>query len=298
MRFFFYNGEKAELGVRIMETPVRIYQMNSGLSEEENAVAENLRAHDLCFYRFTGGNSSETDELTDQLCALREKKVLLIGVFRFPFRFEGKKRFQTATMQYFRMKELCDAVIYFKSDGLMETIDASTTIRDANLIFNAIEERTIETLQEMIEMTGEMNIDFQDIKTFIRANKGPLFLHTVESDNFDEPLKYLISTPYLPEDFTDGKQLIINIGYTRNADMEAFRQINLRLHDLFSKADLFKLGSYFIDEPGQRFTITLLVNGIDDPIDTPDDYKKVPRYKELLRKWQLWTEKGKEKVHT
>jgi cell division protein FtsZ len=281
-----------------METPVRIYQMNSGLSEEENAVAENLRAHDLCFYRFTGGNSSETDELTDQLCALREKKVLLIGVFRFPFRFEGKKRFQTATMQYFRMKELCDAVIYFKSDGLMETIDASTTIRDANLIFNAIEERTIETLQEMIEMTGEMNIDFQDIKTFIKANKGPLFLHTVEGDSFDEPLKYLISTPYLPEDFTDGKQLIINIGYTRDADMEAFRQINLRLHDLFSKADLFKLGSYFIDEPGQRFTITLLVNGIDDPIDTPDVYKKVPRYRELLRKWQLWTEKGKEKVHT
>ncbi|MBM7572959.1 cell division protein FtsZ [Aquibacillus albus] len=274
-----------------METAVRIYQMNSGFSETEEAMAAKLEPNDMCFYRFIGGNSSETDDLTNQLYELKEKRVLLIGVFRFPFRFEGKKRFQTATTQYFRMKELCDAVIYFNSDGLMETIDTNTTIRDANLIFNAIEEQTIESLKEMIQMTGEMNIDFQDIQTFIKGNKGPLFLHTVEGESFDEPLKYLISTPYLPEDFTDGKQLILNIGYTRDMDMEAFRQINLRLHDLFSKADLFKLGSYFIDEPGERFKITLLVNGIEDPIDRPSDYKKIPKYMGLLRKWQLLGQK-------
>ncbi|WP_204501631.1 cell division protein FtsZ [Aquibacillus albus] len=280
------SGEKGN-----METAVRIYQMNSGFSETEEAMAAKLEPNDMCFYRFIGGNSSETDDLTNQLYELKEKRVLLIGVFRFPFRFEGKKRFQTATTQYFRMKELCDAVIYFNSDGLMETIDTNTTIRDANLIFNAIEEQTIESLKEMIQMTGEMNIDFQDIQTFIKGNKGPLFLHTVEGESFDEPLKYLISTPYLPEDFTDGKQLILNIGYTRDMDMEAFRQINLRLHDLFSKADLFKLGSYFIDEPGERFKITLLVNGIEDPIDRPSDYKKIPKYMGLLRKWQLLGQK-------
>ncbi|WP_170287546.1 cell division protein FtsZ [Aquibacillus halophilus] len=280
-----------------MDKPAKIYQIKSTLFETEKAVAANLEPDDLCFYRFIGGNSSETAELTNQLCELKEKKILLIGVFRFPFRFEGKKRFQTATIQYLRMKELCDAVIYFNSDGLMETIDANTTIRDAHLTFNAIEERTIEALKEMIEMTGNMNIDFQDIETFIKANKGPLFIHTVEEESFDEPLKYLFSTPYLPNDFTDGKQLIINIGYTQEVDMEAFRQINLRLHDLFSKADLFKLGSYFIDEPGQRLKITLLVNGIDDPIDTPDDYKKLPKYKELFRKWQILAEKGKTKIN-
>lgn len=79
--------------------------------------------------------------------------------------------------------------------------------------------------------------------------------------------------------------------------MDAFRQINLRLHDLFSKADLFKLGSYFIDEPGHRFKISLLVNGINDPIAIPSDYKKFPKYKGLLKKCKDLAEKGKEKVH-
>ncbi|MFD1038783.1 cell division protein FtsZ [Virgibacillus byunsanensis] len=279
-----------------METLARIYQINSKTSETDHTVVSKLKPDDLCFYRFLGGNSSETEELINQLYALKEKNILLIGVFRFPFRFEGKKRFQTATNQYFRMKELCDAVIYFNSDRLLETIDISTTIHDAHNTFNTIEDLTIEGLREMIEMTGDINIDFHDIETFIKAEKGPLFVHTVERESFDEPLKDLISTPYLPEDFTDGKQLIINIGYTHDVDMEAFRQINLRLHDLFSKADIFKLGSYFMDEPGQHFKISLVVNGINDPVKAPDNFKKLSKHNGLLRKWQHLTEKAKSRV--
>lgn len=277
-----------------METTERIYQLTQGALEMDKSDSI---SDEVCFFRFIGGNSSETHELINELRTLKEKSHLLIGIFRFPFRFEGKKRFHTATTQYFRMKEFCDAVIYFHSDGLMEIIDSRTTIREANQTFHSIEEYTIQSLKQIIEETGEMNIDLQDIKTFINKYKGPLFLHTVEGESLDEPLKYLISTPYLPDDFTDGKQLIINIGYTRDVDMETFRQINLRLHDLFSKADIFKIGSYFIDEPGQRFIITLVVNGISDPIETPNDYKKLPRYKEYVRKWQRLIEKGKRRFH-
>lgn len=290
--YFFYNEKKGELGDRLMVRSAKIYQMNHDFKESELPVSEKQEREYLSFYRFIGGNLSDTEDLVNQLRELREKTRLLIGVFRFPFRFEGKKRLETAITQYFHMKELCDAVIYFKSDGLMETIDAHTNIHESNLMFIGIEDYIVETLRETIEMTGEMNIDFQDIESFIKGKKGPLFLHTIEGDSFDEPLKYLISTPYLPEDFTDGTQLIINIGYTRDVDMEAFRQINLRLHDLFSKADLFKLGSYLIDEPGQTFRITLLVNGMDDPIEAPHEFKEIPKQRGLFSKWEHWVEYG------
>ncbi|WP_164667275.1 cell division protein FtsZ [Virgibacillus doumboii] len=276
-----------------MDTLVKIYQTDYEAFATDQSITENLEPDNLCFYQFSGGNANETDDLINQLDALKEKKALLIGIFRFPFRFEGKKRFQTASSQYFRMKELCDAVIYFHSDALMESIDKYTTIREANQTFHAIEEHTIHTMKQLIERTGDMNIDFQDIEAFINKNKGPLFLHTVEGETFDEPLKDLISTPYLPDDFADGRQLMLNIGYARDVDMEAYRQINLRLHDLFSKADLFKIGTYFMDEPGQHFNITLLVNGIRDPIDTPDDFKKLSKYRTLFRKWQGLTKKGR-----
>ncbi|TFB14641.1 cell division protein FtsZ [Filobacillus milosensis] len=276
-----------------METPVKIYHVDQGEWQKNKLVMENPEQENLYFFRFIGGNPSETDELIQQLRVLKGQKTLLIGIFRFPFRFEGKRRAQTATEQYLRMKEFCDAVIYFHSDDLMDLIDHKTSIRDAQNTFNAVEEETIRSLKELIEHTGDMNIDFHDIESFIHKNKGPFFIHTVENDSFDIPLKYLISTPYLPKDFTDGDQLIINIGYTRDVNMETFRQINLRLHDLFSKAELFKIGSYFIDEPGERFKITLIVNGIADPIEPPENYRKISKYNEMVGRCKRIIEKGK-----
>ncbi|WP_188207889.1 FtsZ/tubulin family protein [Alkalibacillus aidingensis] len=279
-----------------MDTPAKIYHVNQGDLRSDKQFSPNPLQDYLYFFRFIGGNPSETEGLIENLRALKDKKPLVIGIFRFPFRFEGKKRLQTAAIQYLRVKELCDAVIYFQSDALMELIDDETPLHEANSTFDAIEEEAIHSLTQLLENSGDINIDFHDIEAFIRKNKGALFLHTVEGDSFDIPLKYLISAPYLPEDFIDGKQLIINIGYTRGVNMEMFRQLNLRLHDLFSKAEPFKIGSYFIDEPGERFKITLVVNGIEDPVDVPDNYKELSKYKELYFKWQRLIEKGKRRL--
>ena len=79
--------------------------------------------------------------------------------------------------------------------------------------------------------------------------------------------------------------------------MEAYKQINLRLHDMFHKADLFKLGTYFIDEPGQKFRITLLINGIQDPIPRPENMKQVLSYSSRIkRKWKTTLQKGRHAV--
>jgi len=280
---FFYNRGKSLLGEWIMETMGKVYPINSRAIDLDKSVQKD---ENLCFFRFIGGNDSETEQLINHLRQLRKNHELVIGIFRFPFRFEGKKRFITASTQYYLIKELCDAVIYFRSDSFMELIDENTTMRDANVLFNSVEEHTIQSLKQIIEKTGDINIDYQDLKTFILKNKRPLFLHTVEEESFDEPLKYLISTPYLPDDFTDGKQLMINIGYTREVNMDMFRQINLRL----------KIGSYFIDEPGESFKITLIVNGIQDPVEIPNEYKRPFKYHELFKKWYRLAEKGSRRL--
>ncbi|MFS0672148.1 cell division protein FtsZ [Ornithinibacillus sp. 179-J 7C1 HS] len=263
------------------------FKMNTDFSDKKQSTIAELQQDDISFYRFIGGNPSETEGLRTKLQNLRARKPLLIGVFRYPFRFEGKRRQATAREQYYIMRDFCDAVMFFDSDGLMETIDLTTPIHEARHTFDTIEDQTINGLRDLVDETGKINIDYQDVKSFIYRNRGPLFLHTIEGRNFDEPLKYLIATPYLPKDFFEGKQLILNIGYTRGVDMEAFRQINLRLNDLFDKADLFKIGSYFIDEPGQRFRITLLVNGLDDPIENPkvSSNKTTTKYRNFIRKW-------------
>jgi cell division protein FtsZ len=262
----------------MLEKSGKIYRIKHQLSDESSVS--------ISFYRFIGGNASETDEMVEQLHALKREKGLLFGIFRFPFRFEGKKRLQIAIMQYYRMKAICDGITYFHGDGMMETLKPGTSVKEAHEIFSSMEEAAVTAMEEMICMPGEMNIDGRDIHTFMTAYKGPFFLRSFEGDSFDEPLKYIIAAPYLPPDFADGRQMIIQIGYTREVDMETFRQINLRLNDLFHKADLFKIGTYFMDEHRSSIKITLLVNGLIDPFPRPDSMKsKYFPSLALLRKW-------------
>lgn len=269
-----------------MEKPVKIFRVKQEITDTEMSILPTLQEDDLCFFRFLGGNVNETDKLIEQLTLIKQQKSFLFGIFRFPFRFEGKKRLHTAILQYHRMKEVCDGITYFQSDGMMDTLEEGTSIHKANEIFDTYEEGPIDAIQEMIELPGAMNIDVQDIRSFIQGNKGPVFIRSFHGDSFDEPLKYMISAPYLPPDYADGEQMMIHIGYAHSVDMSAFQHINLRLNDLFHKADLFKLGTYLMDEPGQRIKVTLAVNGISDPYPRPDKLKKTPLQKYWLkRKW-------------
>jgi cell division protein FtsZ len=278
-----------------MEEYIRVFEIKQSLSDNDLEFLLTMDHENICFFRFTGGNPSETNGFIKQLYRLKESKCLLFGIFRFPFRFEGKGRMQTAIEQYYRMKEACDAITYFYSDGMMEMLEEGTSIREANHQFEQFEKAPIEAVKEMVQQTGDINIDVRDIQTFIRDKRGVLFIRTFEGKSFDEPLKYLISAPYLPPDFTEGKQMIINVGYTNEVEMDTFRQINLRLNDLFNKAEIFKLGSYQINEAGSRLRITLMVNGISDPFKRPDRIKQGNLYQYwFMRKWEKLSQKGRQ----
>lgn len=269
-----------------MEKSVTLFQFQQSLSDKQLKLLDELHRDDVCFFRFIGGNSGDTEKLIDQLSALREKGVLLFGIFRFPFRFEGKRRLQTAIVQYFEMKERCDGITYYFSDGMMETLVPHISIQAANQAFDEMELMPVKALENMLQHPGTVNIDVQDVFTFVRSHKGPVFVRTIEGDSFDEPLKYSVSAPYLAQDYMDGKQMMINIGYGQQVNMESFRQISLRLNDLFNKADLFKLGTYHIDEPTERFKITMMVNGLSDPFERPETMHWTSQSRTWIkRKW-------------
>jgi cell division protein FtsZ len=264
-----------------MSSTVRIFRIRQSLSDGDMALVESMGTGDFCFFQFVGGNASETDRMTEQLMTLKSTGALVVGVFRFPFRFEGKRRLQTAIAQYHQMRELCDAITYVHGDGMLQSIEPGTPLQRANEYFANLEEEPIRAIEEIVRLPGQLNIDARDVQTFLKESKGPVYIRTIEGETFDEPLKYVMSAPHLPKDYTEGTQMMINIGYTRSVDLRAFQQMNLRLTDLFHKADLFKLGTYLLDDPGYRFRITLMVSGLQHPFPRPDT---LPRF-QVPRLW-------------
>ncbi|MCA1029669.1 cell division protein FtsZ [Bacillus timonensis] len=269
-----------------MGNSVKIVHIKQKMTEKQQSLLSSMGTDDLCFYRFVGGNSNETAELYKNLQLLKRRKVTVIGFFRFPFRFEGKKRQQTAVEQYYLLKQASDAITYFLSDGMLDLLDAGTTLKEAANVFAMLEETPILALEKMILRTGDMNIDVKDLQSFLGGSRGPFFIHTIEEDFFDEPLKYLMAIPYLPHDYADGDQMLIQMNCSDNVDMDEFRQVNLRLHDLFHKAELFKLGTEVVTDAPTRFKITVLVNGLKDPFQRPEPTQQHVLERVLMKgKW-------------
>ena len=276
-----------------MADTVRIFKVKQGLGADSAALISNIHRNDFCFFRFSGGNTGETARLIEDLCNLKTTGVFLIGIFRFPFRFEGKRRLQTAMLQYQQMRELCDTTTYIRADGMLETLNEETSLEDAYQRFDWIEDAPIRSIEELIQFTNKTNIDAEDVRRFLSDSKGPIYIRTFEGDKFDEPLNDILHAPYLPHDYTEGRQLILAIGCSRNVGMDTFQLMNLRFNDLFHKCELFKLGTYFFDAPaGNHFRITLMVNGISDPY--PQILHRFQKQRLwLMRQWHLMAYKGK-----
>lgn len=255
-----------------MQSP-RIYTVRQILSVGNMAELKQAQPGDFCFYEFGGGNQSETATLEAALATLKEFPVCLVGVFRFPFRFEGKRRLATAVGQYYRMRDICDGITYQTGDGMLAMLEENAALQHAERAIEWLDGEPARSVENMLTMNGAMNIDGSDVETFIRQSQGPLYVHSF-AGNLDEPLKYTLNVPYLPADYADGTLLLVNIGYSAAVDMTAFQQINLRLTDLFHKADLFKLGTHYLEGADCRFTVTMLVSGLADPIPRPNDLPK------------------------
>jgi cell division protein FtsZ len=278
---------------------VRIFKVKQALGADSEALISNIRGNDLCFFRFSGGNVGETPRLIEELCDLKATGVFLVGIFRFPFRFEGQRRLQTAILQYYQMRELCDAVTYIHADGMLETLNEETSVEDAYQKFDWVEDEPIRAIEEMLRVSEQASVNAEDLRTFLSQTKGPVYTRTLDTDASDEPLHDVLDTPCLADDYTEGRQLIAYMGCAKDMPMSTFQLMNLHLHDLFHNCESFKLGTYFLDKPGRtRFRITLMVNGIADPYPQTQPFRRF-RVQQLWlkRQWSLMTYKGKNLNH-
>ena len=102
--------------------------------------------------------------------AAREMDVLTVGIVTIPFQFEGKRRSAQATEGLEKMREAVDTLLIIRNDKLRE-LYGNLTIRAA---FNNADEilcTAAKGIAEVITLTGEINVDMNDVNTVMR-NSG------------------------------------------------------------------------------------------------------------------------------
>ncbi|MDZ7780165.1 MAG: cell division protein FtsZ [Gemmatimonadota bacterium] len=184
------------------------------LAESEEEVRSALEGADLVFV--TGGMGGGTGTGAAPLVAeiARDLGALTIGIVTKPFSFEGKKRERQAQQGLAELRRCVDTMILVPNDRLLSVVPKGTSFRDALKKADEVLLNATQGISDLISVTGEVNVDFADVRTVMSA-RGPALMGSGfgEGDNrAQEAAQEAISSPLLDDISISGARgVLINI---------------------------------------------------------------------------------------
>ena len=147
-------GGKPEIGRRAAE-------------ETKEAIRKELTGADLVFVvaGMGGGTGTGAAPMVAQLA--RECGALAVSIVTTPFGFEGTRRKTIAQMGLDPLKMASDTVIVVSNDRIMGSIKKNTTIMNSFAIADDVVKDAIMAVSRIINVAGDINVDFADIKTVV-----------------------------------------------------------------------------------------------------------------------------------
>jgi len=184
------------------------------LAESEEEVRRALEGADLVFVTAGMGGGTGTGAAPMVAEIARDMGALTIGVVTKPFSFEGKKREKQAMQGLAELRRAVDTMILVPNDRLLSVVPKGTSFKDALKKADEVLLHATQGISDLIRVTGEINVDFADVRT-VMAARGPALMGSGfgEGDNrAQEAAQEAISSPLLDDVSISGARgVLINI---------------------------------------------------------------------------------------
>ena len=198
---------------------------------------------------------------------------LTVGIVTKPFSWEGKPRSRHAEEGLERLKEHVDTLIIIPNDRLREIIDKTTPMTEAFKEVDNVLRLGVQSISDLIAVTGLVNLDFADVKT-VMANKGDALIGigvATGENRAIEAAKQSVSSPLLETDIRGATDAIINI--TGGANLSLF-EVEDAVEVIRESAgtDINTIFGAVINESlGDDIIVTVIATGIDQYDNSFDD---------------------------
>ncbi|GGM70054.1 cell division protein FtsZ [Thermogymnomonas acidicola] len=210
--------------------------------------------------------------------AAKDANALVISTVTLPFTSEGRIRMENALQGLEKLSQYSDTLIAIPNDLLLKHVPKKP-LDEAFAFSDRFLGEAMKGLTEMITQTGEINIDYADVKTVMKDG-GVALIGIGEVDGGDNralrALEMAISSPLIDTDISDARGCIIRIvgGSITLAEAEtATREIQRRIN---KDANII-LGTAVDPSMGSRLRVLLLLTGVKSPymIKTLEDAKNL-----------------------
>ena len=158
-----------------------------------------------------GGTGTGAAPIIAQIA--KELDILTVGIVTLPFEFEGKLKMDKALTGIDELKVSCDSVITILNQRLIEIYGELSQTKAFEKADNIIG-TSAKCIAEIITVPGQINVDFEDIKTVMK-DAGSSVLGSAEASGINraqEAVENAINSPLLNDKDIDGaKKILLNI---------------------------------------------------------------------------------------
>jgi len=194
----------------------------------------------------------------------KEIGILTVGIITTPFSFEGPRRTQQAVEGMNEMKDAVDALLVISNDKIKEMY---SNFRFTQAFAQADDVLTIAAkgIAEIITMSGDGNVDFQDVRTAM-TNSGKAIMGTGVAEGTERAKKaseMAINSPLLDNTQIEGAGwLLINVSW--GAEEPTMDEMSTVMNFFQEKAGQnanLKFGWCSNDTLENKLSVTLIATG-------------------------------------
>ena len=198
--------------------------------------------------------------------AAKEMGILTVGIVTKPFRFEGAKRMLQAEAGISELSKYVDSLIVIPNERLKQVEDTKITLANAFEIADDVLRRGVQSVSELINVPGFVNLDFADVTTIMK-NAGYAHMGVGRAKGTDKAqlaAMAAISSPLLETSIAGATGVLVSITASEDIQLDEVEIASQMIHEEAHPDATIIWGAAFDPTLVDEIKVTIIATGFID----------------------------------
>ena len=232
--------------------------------EDRERIAEMIDGADMLFIAAGMGGGTGTGAAPIIAEIAKEMGILTVAVVTKPFSFEGK-RAKLAEDGIEELSKYVDSLIVIPNEKLLEVLGEDISFQDAFKAANDVLHNAVAGIAEVINIHGDVNVDFADVRTVMSENGMAMMGSAVASgaDRAVVAAKQAVASPLLEDvTLTNARGVLVNITSSSSFKMREYYDVMNTIKAFTAEDATVIIGTVIDESIGDGLRVTMVATGL------------------------------------